>query len=114
MKTPNPNHYATRELLRRSSFSLGSPSLRVIQSLDHSYLLVFAERPVPAQFSWELPVCRREDLRGGRAQDWGAGEDQGKVLGGLNMGQALEKGKNLFRERKREAGIWEANVWWLK
>lgn len=40
------------------------------------------------QLGWELPIGRREDLRGGRAQDWGADWD---------LGQALKEGKHLGR-----------------
>lgn len=68
-------------------------------------MLVPAESSVTAQFSWELPVGRREDFRRGRAQDWGRGKDQGKLLGGLGLGANLEEGKHLFGESKGEVDI---------
>lgn len=71
------------------------------QSIDHSHLLVSAESPVTAPFSWVLPVGRREDFRGGKAQDWGTREGQGKLLGRLGLGVSLKGGEAfVWREKK--------------
>lgn len=32
----------------------------------------------------------------------------------IGLGASLDGEEALFGERRREVGIWEANVWWLK
>lgn len=81
--------------------ALGPPvrvELSSKQSTDHSYFLVSAESLVTVQFSWELPVGRREDLRGSRGQECGT-KDQGKPLRRLGLRHSLKGGK-AFGDRK--------------
>lgn len=78
--------------------------------MGHSYLLVSAQSPVTAQFSWELPLL----IRGGKAQDWGTGWGLGETSVSTGLGASLEGEEELFGERKKEVDIWEANAWWLK